>query len=145
MICAYSLRWLHAQWYFQQHYLLSASACRHKSNLLKNQQKNFFTPIVPRSHLDIVLPSLLSNSARLLCITTGTKPQIRRERNTNGRHKTVFRTICVTPYEVATFLQVPERTFYRFVETGIIPEAGDREHIMRGYPVNGLLLSGLAH
>ena len=41
-----------------------------------------------------------------------------------------FRTIRVTPSEAAAFLQVPERTFYRLVETGIIPKAGDGEYIL---------------
>ena len=41
-----------------------------------------------------------------------------------------FRAIRVTPSEAASFLQVPERTFYRLVETGIIPKAGDGEYIL---------------
>ena len=41
-----------------------------------------------------------------------------------------FRAIRVTPSEAAAFLQVPERTFYRLVETGIIPKAGDGEYIL---------------
>ena len=41
-----------------------------------------------------------------------------------------FRGIRVTPAEAAAFLQVPERTFYRLVETGIIPKAGDGEYIL---------------
>ena len=41
-----------------------------------------------------------------------------------------FRTIRVTPSEAAAFLQVSERTFYRLVETGIIPKAGDGEYIL---------------
>lgn len=41
-----------------------------------------------------------------------------------------FRTLRVTPSEAAAFLQVPERTFYRLVETGIIPKAGDGEYIL---------------
>ena len=41
-----------------------------------------------------------------------------------------FRTIRVTPAEAAAFIQVPERTFYRLVETGIIPKAGDGEYIL---------------
>ena len=41
-----------------------------------------------------------------------------------------FRGIRVTPSEAAAFLQVPERTFYRLVETGIIPKAGDGEYIL---------------
>lgn len=41
-----------------------------------------------------------------------------------------FRSIRVTPSEAAAFLQVPERTFYRLVETGIIPKAGDGEYIL---------------
>ena len=41
-----------------------------------------------------------------------------------------FRTIRVTPSEAAAFIQVPERTFYRLVETGIIPKAGDGEYIL---------------
>ncbi len=41
-----------------------------------------------------------------------------------------FRAIRVTPAEAAAFIQVPERTFYRLVETGIIPKAGDGEYIL---------------
>ena len=41
-----------------------------------------------------------------------------------------FRTLRVTPSEAAAFLQVPERTFYRLVETGVIPKAGDGEYIL---------------
>ncbi len=41
-----------------------------------------------------------------------------------------FRGIRVTPAEAAAFLQVPERTFYRLVETGVIPKAGDGEYIL---------------
>ena len=41
-----------------------------------------------------------------------------------------FRAIRVTPSEAAAFLQVPERMFYRLVETGIIPKAGDGEYIL---------------
>ena len=41
-----------------------------------------------------------------------------------------FRNIRVTPSEAAAFIQVPERTFYRLVETGIIPKAGDGEYIL---------------
>lgn len=48
-------------------------------------------------------------------------------RKTQSRN---FRAIRVTPSEAATFLQVPERTFYRLVRTGIIPKAGDGEYIL---------------
>ena len=41
-----------------------------------------------------------------------------------------FRNIRVTPSEATAFIQVPERTFYRLVETGIIPKAGDGEYIL---------------
>ena len=41
-----------------------------------------------------------------------------------------FRTLRVTPSEAAAFLQVSERTFYRLVETGVIPKAGDGEYIL---------------
>lgn len=48
-------------------------------------------------------------------------------RKTQSRN---FRTLRVTPSEAAAFLQVPERTFFRLVETGVIPKAGDGEYIL---------------
>ena len=41
-----------------------------------------------------------------------------------------FRSEKVTAPEAAAFLKLPERTFYRFVETGIIPKVGDGEYIL---------------
>lgn len=41
-----------------------------------------------------------------------------------------FRTEKITPVEAAKFLQLPERTFYRLVETGVIPKSEDGEYIL---------------
>ncbi len=41
-----------------------------------------------------------------------------------------FRSIKVTAPEAASFLNLPERSFYRLVETGIIPKAGEGEYIL---------------
>ena len=41
-----------------------------------------------------------------------------------------FRVLKVSAPEAAAFLKLPERSFYRLVETGIIPKAGDGEYIL---------------
>ena len=41
-----------------------------------------------------------------------------------------FRAVKVTANEAASFLKLPERSFYRLVETGVIPKAGDGEYIL---------------
>ena len=41
-----------------------------------------------------------------------------------------FRSMRVTPSEAALFLKLPERSFYRLVEQGVIPKAGDGEYIL---------------
>lgn len=41
-----------------------------------------------------------------------------------------FRTQKVTGPEAAAFLNLPERSFYRLVETGVIPKAGDGEYVL---------------
>ena len=41
-----------------------------------------------------------------------------------------FRTMKVTAPEAAAFLNLPERSFYRLVETGVIPKAGEGEYIL---------------
>lgn len=41
-----------------------------------------------------------------------------------------FRTMKITAHEAASFLNLPERSFYRLVETGVIPKAGDGEYIL---------------
>ena len=41
-----------------------------------------------------------------------------------------FRTMKVTAHEAASFLNLPERSFYRLVETGVIPKAGEGEYIL---------------
>ena len=41
-----------------------------------------------------------------------------------------FRTLKVTGPEAAAFLNLPERSFYRLVETGVIPKSGEGEYIL---------------
>ena len=41
-----------------------------------------------------------------------------------------FRAMKVTAPEAAAFLNLPERSFYRLVETGVIPKAGEGEYIL---------------
>lgn len=41
-----------------------------------------------------------------------------------------FRSEKVSAPEAAAFLNLPERSFYRLVETGVIPKAGDGEYIL---------------
>lgn len=41
-----------------------------------------------------------------------------------------FRAEKVSAPEAAAFLNLPERSFYRLVETGVIPKAGDGEYIL---------------
>lgn len=41
-----------------------------------------------------------------------------------------FRTMKITASEAASFLNLSERSFYRLVETGVIPKAGEGEYIL---------------
>lgn len=41
-----------------------------------------------------------------------------------------FRGEKVSALEAAKFLNLPERSFYRLVETGVIPKSGDGEYIL---------------
>lgn len=41
-----------------------------------------------------------------------------------------FRAETVNASEAAAFLALPERSFYRLVESGVIPKAGDGEYIL---------------
>ena len=52
--------------------------------------------------------------------------QMSRRKNPNRD----FRAMKVTAPEAAAFLNLPERSFYRLVETGVIPKAGEGEYIL---------------
>ena len=41
-----------------------------------------------------------------------------------------FRTEKVTPTEAALFLKLPERSFFRLVETGVIPKVSEGEYLL---------------
>ena len=44
-----------------------------------------------------------------------------------------FRGEKVSALEAAKFLNLPERSFYRLVETGVIPKSGDGEYILEAH------------